>query len=199
MKFEVRSTIASLTYISSGHAQTDMDNTLLPRSTGLQFLLRSMGPSIPDLHLLDITIGYPGILPRGYGQDFYTLRSVFFQRVPPPEIHLHLRLYKQSDIPFGRVSVRDGVGRGAEASAEEVKEFEEWLRARWVEKDKLMDAFYRDGRFPLKGVKGVKALEAVEVPIKLRSFWETANAFCFLIPVVAVQLGLRTGRFLGLL
>ena len=152
-----------------------------------------MAPSIPDLQLLDITIGYPGIPPRGYGQDFYTLRSVFFQSVPPPEIHLHLRLFKQSEIPFGKVSSQDGAGRGAEASPEEVAEFDGWLRERWVEKDAMMDAFYRDGRFPPAG-KGVKTTKPVEVPVRLRNFWEAGNAFCFFVPVGAWYVWRKTAK-----
>ena len=45
-----------------------MRHTLLPRSTGLLYCLRSLSPQIPGLHLLDVTIAYDGIadqlLPR---------------------------------------------------------------------------------------------------------------------------------------
>lgn len=37
----------------------------------------------------DYTIGYPGIPPHGYGQEFYTLRSVFVLAIPPPEVHIN--------------------------------------------------------------------------------------------------------------
>jgi hypothetical protein len=40
--------------------QDDMRHTLLPRSTGLHYCLRSLSPQIPGLHLLDVTIAYEG-------------------------------------------------------------------------------------------------------------------------------------------
>ncbi|KAG8987453.1 hypothetical protein FRB90_003331, partial [Tulasnella sp. 427] len=128
----------------------DMRNCLLPRSTGLLFALRTLSPYVPDLHLLDITMGYPGIPPAGYGQSYYTLRSVFLDRVPPPELHIHMRMYQVArDVPIGDVGhAKDGhVGRGAEASDEETKVFGEWLLSRWREKDELLETFYRSGRF----------------------------------------------------
>lgn len=169
--------------------QSDLQHTLLPRSTGLLFILRSMGPAIPDLKVLDITIGYPGIPPAGYGQDFYTLRSIFVQGIAPPEIHLHMRLYNLSDIPIGAVSKSDSVGRGAEATPEETTAFDKWLVERWTEKDRMMDAFYRDGAFP--SPDGVLTTKKVEVPVKLRAFWEIGNAFCFLAPL-AVYYGFKS-------
>lgn len=38
----------------------------------------------------------------GYGQTYYTLRSIFFDGVPPPRIHLHLRLFDVcKEVPIG--------------------------------------------------------------------------------------------------
>lgn len=163
----------------------DCTNVLLPRSTGLLFILRSMAPSIPNLQLLDVTVGYPGIPPAGYGQDYYTLRSIFFQGIAPPAIHIHMRLTPVSDIPIGAVSAKDGVERGAEASSEEIAAFESWLLERWREKDALMGAFYQDGRFPAPGVAEKAQSRHVEIPIRLRSTWEVANAVCFMAPAAA--------------
>lgn len=42
------------------YLQPDMTNTLLPRSTGLHYSLRSLAPRIPTLHLIDVTMVYPG-------------------------------------------------------------------------------------------------------------------------------------------
>jgi hypothetical protein len=61
---------------------------------------------------------------------------------------MHLRLYNVAkDIPIGAVKA-DDVGRGAEASPEETKVFEQWLRARWTEKDQLMEYYHQHGGFP---------------------------------------------------
>lgn len=141
-----------------------------------------MATAIPDLKLVDITIGYPGIPSTGYGQDFYTLRSMFFQGIAPPAIHLHLRLYSMPEIPFGSVNAGDSVERGAEATAEESAIFEKWLINRWAEKDRLMGGFYKNGHF--SSTEGASTTGPVEIPIRLRSTWEIGNALCFLAPVV---------------
>ena len=49
--------------------------TLLhPRSTGLLFCLRTLLPQVPDLQLLDVTIGYPGVPYGKYPQDWFVVR-----------------------------------------------------------------------------------------------------------------------------
>ncbi|KAI5116740.1 hypothetical protein M0805_000434 [Coniferiporia weirii] len=83
----------------------DMTHTLLPRSTGLHFALRALLPRVPSLKLLDITVAYPGIPPMGYGQAYYTIRSIFMDRVPPLSVHMHLRLIDiAADVPIGDLS-----------------------------------------------------------------------------------------------
>jgi len=193
-------------------------NCLLPRSTGLLFALRTISPYVPDLHVLDLTVGYPGIPPGGYGQSWYTMRSVLLDSVPPPAIHIHTRLYQvRRDIPIGAVgSAGDGnVGRGAEASPEETKVFEEWLIRRWREKDDMLETFYRDGRFQSGGslpaessaTAGDKAGEdvtrmngddTVVIPLELRSWTDALDAFCFSAPAVAVYALTRFRKVFGL-
>ena len=48
----------------------DFATLLHPRSTGLLFCLRTLLPQIPDLNLLDITIGYPGVPFGNYPQNW---------------------------------------------------------------------------------------------------------------------------------
>lgn len=101
-----------------------MTHTLLPRSTGLHYALRALSPRVPNLKLLDVTVAYPGkrvnlsdcsllaervrsgIPPMGFGQSYYTLRSVFMDRVPPPVVHMHLRLFHvATEVPIGDLSL----------------------------------------------------------------------------------------------
>ncbi|KAH8110656.1 acyltransferase-domain-containing protein [Phellopilus nigrolimitatus] len=187
----------------------DTAHTLLPRSTGLHYALRALAPRVPDLKLLDITVAYPGIPPMGYGQMYYTLRSIFMDRVPPPVVHMHLRLLDVArDVPIGDLSVADptGVPRavanghaveegagGVEAAVPEAERaaFEAWLRALWRVKDETLDAFYRSGARRAKEEGGNaerafgSAAPPVEVPVALRSAGEALDAFCFFGPALA--------------
>ena len=130
--------------------QDDFKMTLHPRSTGLLFILRTLLPSLPDLQLLDVTIGYPGVPFGAYPQDYYGLLSIFFRSVPPPTVHLHLHLH--SDLANGDIPslITTTEGEGDEvglATPEEAREFELWLRERWTEKEKKMVSFAKDQKF----------------------------------------------------
>jgi lysocardiolipin and lysophospholipid acyltransferase len=130
--------------------QDDLKATLHPRSTGLLFILRTLLPSLPDLQLMDVTIGYPGVPFTTYPQDYFGLLSIFFRSVPPPTVHLHLHIH--SDLGNGEIpslitpeeEVRDDTGL---ATTEEARGFELWLRGKWEEKDKRMEGFARDQKF----------------------------------------------------
>jgi len=127
--------------------------TLHPRSTGLLFILRTLLPSLPDLQLLDVTIGYPGVPFGAYPQDYYGLLSIFFRSVPPPIVHLHLHLHSDlanGDIPSLIATTEDEERGGDEvglATPEEARKFELWLRERWTEKEKKMVSFAKDQKF----------------------------------------------------
>jgi len=169
----------------------DLEHTLLPRSTGLMFCLRTLGPAIRDLQLMDVSIGYPGIPRDGYGQDYYTLRSIFLNGIPPPRVHVHIRYFKVGDIPLGELNSHSM----ARASVEEAAQFDTWLRDRWIEKDKMMDTFYREGAF--RPEAGQKWTPPVEVPVKLRRPLEHLQAYSFFIPFIvwygwkALKLGIH--------
>ncbi|KAJ1301422.1 hypothetical protein OPQ81_008682 [Rhizoctonia solani] len=180
----------------------DMQHILLPRSTGLLFCLRALAPHMPSLKLLDVTVAYPGIPRGGYGQAYYTLRSIFMQGVPPPRVHVHLRLYDVArDVPIG-------LPRGAEEANEtERAAFDQWLLARWKEKDDLMEQQLTEGRFrgpsekpvassvAISGGKETNEWDeeracdkvgsgAVEWPVRLNSKAEILDAFCWFMPFV---------------
>lgn len=158
------------------HAVEDLSYTLLPRSTGLFFALRTLAPCVPTLSLLDLTVGYPDVPlpPSSYPEDHYDL-SLWTKNVPPPSLHFHLRAYTLAQIPLGDLE------REGEATEEENLAFDGWLRERWVEKDELMRAFYRDGEF-CKGAKESR----VEWKVELRNWWENAEAFSYGVPILAL-------------
>ncbi|KAE9410871.1 hypothetical protein BT96DRAFT_846615 [Gymnopus androsaceus JB14] len=163
----------------------DMTNVLLPRSTGLLYSLRSLAPRVRDLHLIDVTMVYPGIPPLGYGQDYYTLRSMFFDGVPPPVLYVHIRLFNVQDLPIGDISDKHTPSTLPNTNAVEVEipesekaEFDIWLRELWQEKDESMSRFFEIGRF------STKELPVFEIPLKLRNTREVFDAFGFSLPTV---------------
>ncbi|PWN90411.1 acyltransferase-domain-containing protein [Acaromyces ingoldii] len=182
----------------------DCRNLLLPRSTGLLFCLRSLAADISDLKLVDFTIGYPGIPPAGYGQSYYTLRSIFMQGVPPPAVHIHFTILPSRSTdpqdkispPLGKLPTDAAEASRQESSQEEKTRFEAWLLNRWRNKDDLMDRFYRDGDFVGGQYGRYKAMDDegkrqpddrqyVEVPVELKSIREFGDIICWAAPVWA--------------
>ncbi|KAH9944525.1 uncharacterized protein BXZ73DRAFT_87406 [Epithele typhae] len=180
----------------------DMTNMLLPRSTGLHYSLRALAPRIPSLQLLDITMAYPGVPHLGYGQSYYTLRSIFCDRTPPPAVHMHLRKFDiaRGDVPIGAVSVSAPAASSsssahAHTNAPEVElpegerdAFELWLRALWREKDKQMDRYLESGFLSdaaaTVAAEGGPCATAVVLPVRLRRAYEVLDAFCFFVPAL---------------
>ncbi|MCJ1249316.1 hypothetical protein MMC30_006539 [Trapelia coarctata] len=107
----------------------DMRNLLLPRYTGLQFCLQQLHKSVD--YVYDCTIAYEGVSRGQYAQDIFTIQSAYFQSKPPKSVNMYWRRFAVSSIPLN-----------------DPKAFELWLRARWMEKDALIDMYLRTGRFP---------------------------------------------------
>lgn len=132
-----------------------------------------------------MTVIYPGIPPTGYGQDYYTLRSIFMQGIPPPEIRIHLRLLDVKDqVPIGDLSSAKAAAtennkKGVvevEIPSSERDEFDSWLRRLWVEKDESMGRFHETGSFL------DKPSPRLNIPIELPRRIEILDAFCFFWP-----------------
>ncbi|KAL0072157.1 hypothetical protein AAF712_001080 [Marasmius tenuissimus] len=170
---------------------SDMTNILLPRSTGLHYSLRSLAPRVKDLRMLDVTMVYPGIPPLGYGQSYYTLRSIFLDGIPPPAIHMHLRMFDvRKDVPIGDLSATNPTTlpkssedkRAVEVEIPEAEKaaFDLWLRELWTEKDESISRFYDTGRL------SVSSSSPIEIPLRLRRTKEVFDAFGFFLPVAFV-------------
>jgi len=130
-----------------------------------------------------------GVPPKGYGQSFYTLRSIFCDRIPPPVVHMHLRIFDVAkDIPIGDVSgtnpamTPNGTNKKSlevDFPDQERVVFDEWLRKLWMDKDGFMTKFLHSSCLSVGGPG------AVEIPLELRSSREIPGAFCLLVPAVA--------------
>ncbi|CAL1696139.1 unnamed protein product [Somion occarium] len=167
----------------------DMVHSLLPRSTGLHYSLRSLAPKIPSLQLIDITMSYPGIPAFSYGQDHYTLRSIFCDRVPPPAVHMHIRRFDVAkEVPIGDLSGSnaESLPNGSASSKGHTVEidipenervnFDSWLQDLWREKDKRMSKFLDTGSLVDEGQV------RLEIPLELKHRREILDAFCFFVP-----------------
>ena len=107
----------------------DMKHQLLPRSTGLQFCLQQLRETTEWVY--DCTIAYEGV-PRGeFAQDIYTVKASYFGGRPPKSVNMYWRRFAISSIPI-----------------DDDRAFEHWLRARWTEKDNLIEYYYQHGNFP---------------------------------------------------
>ncbi|KIW00727.1 uncharacterized protein PV09_07712 [Verruconis gallopava] len=106
----------------------DMQHALLPRSTGLHFCLQELDDTVEWVY--DCTLAYEGI-PRGqYGQDIFTLRSIYLRGLAPKSVNMYWRRYAVASIPKDQAA------------------FDAWLLARWREKDALLEYYMQHGRFP---------------------------------------------------
>ena len=107
----------------------DMQHVLLPRSTGLHFMLSELKDTVD--YVYDCTIAYEGV-PRGeYAQDIFTVGASYFGGRPPKSVNMYWRRFRVANIPL-----------------EDSQKFDAWLRARWSEKDRFIENWYRTGRFP---------------------------------------------------
>ena len=107
----------------------DMKHQLLPRSTGILFCLRELRKTVSWVY--DCTIAYEGV-PRGqFAQDIFTLRESYLEGRPPKSVNMYWRRFHISTIPL-----------------DDPQAFDLWLRARWSEKDALIEHWYRHGLFP---------------------------------------------------
>ena len=143
----------------------DMQHTLLPRSTGLQFILQELRKTVD--YVYDCTIAYEGV-PRGeFAQDIFTVGASYFGGRPPKSVNMYWRRFRISSIPL-----------------DDPKTFDLWLRSRWVEKDKFIEDYLRTGRFPAdKGIsknprgETIRGAGHIEADIKPKYWYEFLQVF----------------------
>lgn len=169
----------------------------IPRSVQFYFELSAMC-AYAHVH-------HSGIPPMGYGQAYYTLRSIFWDRVPPPAVHMHIRRFDVAkDVPIGDVSKTNPTvlpttpSNGSakltalEADVPEVEKdkFDVWLRELWLEKDKVMSRYLETGTMS----PALEKEAEVVIPVKLRHNREILEAFVFFVPALAGYFGAKLKR-----
>ena len=113
--------------------------------------------------------------------------------VPPPVIHIHLRMFNvAADVPIGdlskkQTSVSNGTANDhnieVEIPTKEKEKFDIWLRELWQEKDQFITQFLKTGRGDKEYEQGESA--AVSIPLRLHRKREMLDAFCFFLPAAA--------------
>ncbi|KAL8926011.1 MAG: hypothetical protein Q9208_003152 [Pyrenodesmia sp. 3 TL-2023] len=107
----------------------DMRHQLLPRSKGLQFCVQQLRKTVP--YVYDCTIAYEGVPTGQYASEIFTIQAAYFGGKPPKSVNMYWRRFDIWSIP-----------------ADDDKAFDSWLRARWIEKDQLLEHYQKTGRFP---------------------------------------------------
>lgn len=107
----------------------DFQHVLLPRSTGLHFVLLKLRETVD--YVYDCTVAYEGVKRGEYAQDIYTIEASLLNGHPPKSVNMYWRRFKISTIPL-----------------DDVNKFDIWLHARWAEKDALMEQYMHTRRFP---------------------------------------------------
>ncbi|KAI9818414.1 MAG: Acyl-CoA:lysophosphatidylglycerol acyltransferase 1 [Pycnora praestabilis] len=154
----------------------DFQHQLLPRSTGLQYCLQELKGTVDWVY--DCTIAYEGIPRGGYAQDYFTLRSTYFQGRPPKSVNMYWRRLAVSSMPL-----------------DDSKAFELWIRERWSEKEALLEHFLQNGRFPAdegrdaEGSADGKVMQGagyIETEVRLDHWWEIGRMFVVLLTFALV-------------
>ncbi|KAL9041342.1 MAG: hypothetical protein Q9180_001341 [Flavoplaca navasiana] len=107
----------------------DMQHQLLPRSKGLQFCIQQLRRTVP--YVYDCTIAYEGVPTGEYASEIFTINAAYFGGKPPKSVNMYWRRFDIWSIPV-----------------DNARDFDNWLRARWLEKDQLLDNYQKTGRFP---------------------------------------------------
>lgn len=145
----------------------DPRHVLLPRSTGMYFCLGELKGTVE--YVYDCTVAYEGV-PRGkFGEDYFSLSSIYFQGRPPKSVNFYWRRFRVDDIPLDTPEA-----------------FDVWLRERWYEKDALMEQYVSTGRFPpspsaAAEVAGTGGKEGfVETEVRTKYPWEFLEVYTVL-------------------
>ncbi|KAJ3348945.1 hypothetical protein HDU91_006446 [Kappamyces sp. JEL0680] len=156
----------SIEYAKKKDIVFEADHVLLPKCTGLFHILRSLRGRAE--YLYDITIGYSGHAATEFAYDKFPLDVVFFEGRGPRAIHLHVDRFQIGDIP--------GISNQAYDPEEKVPpEFEQWLYQRFVEKNALLQEYYRSGTFPDTSNEGIGFKQSLHVSPEVQDWISLAG------------------------
>ncbi|KAI3633452.1 hypothetical protein MIR68_008399 [Amoeboaphelidium protococcarum] len=115
---------------SSRVLPTHPKHHLLPRSTGLRFILDNFHTRRQDVALYDLTMAYYPSTSDQVVEKLYTLRNIFGDLMPPQRVYFYCRKLQSQQYTS---TLRDE------------QAFSLYLQDRFMEKDELMAEFYNRG------------------------------------------------------
>ncbi|KAL8698210.1 MAG: hypothetical protein Q9224_001958 [Gallowayella concinna] len=143
----------------------DMQHQLLPRSKGLQFCIQQLRKTVP--YVYDCTIAYEGVPTGQYASEIFTIQASYLGGNPPKSVNMYWRRFDVWTIPV-----------------DDDRAFDNWLRARWIEKDQLLDNYQKTGRFPadteieeLPDGRKRRGMGYIETEIKPNKWYEYLQIF----------------------
>lgn len=101
-----------------------------------------------------------------YGQDYFTLKSTYFEGRPPKSVNMYWRRIAVSSIPLDSAA-----------------EFDQWMQHQWRIKDDLIETYLQTGKFPpSKDLEGQLLTEEgyVETAVRAAHWWEFGKIFVVL-------------------
>lgn len=94
-----------------------------------------------------------------YGQDIFTLRSIYLQGRAPKSVGMYWRRFAIKDVPMQQEA------------------FDKWVLDRWREKDELLEYYQQNGRFPpseeVTDHKPIPNGAGITKPVKNMAYVET--------------------------
>lgn len=170
-------------YKEKAGLKEDPRHVLIPKTTGLLFACRALQPNVDDI--FDITMGFEGVPDGAYAHDTYPYWKVLWTKYGPKRIHMHIRRIPIQSLPGVDIDNAHRTGTQATTAAlnaseddpierERVEKFSSWLRGYYMEKDALMDHFYKTGSFKgfvlrdqeTRQEKWATGTKAIRVPVK---------------------------------
>ncbi|KAL2919078.1 hypothetical protein HK105_201348 [Polyrhizophydium stewartii] len=143
----------------------DPKYVILPKATGLFMCCDVLQPRVNTL--FDVTVGYGGLKGEQIPYEEYLPDNVFFRGYGPREVHLHVQPYTISRLPgFDGAITDEYLAKHKDLAEQAAKQaeksggafdtltearrqaFSDWVRGRFMQKDTLMERFYKDGAFP---------------------------------------------------
>ncbi|XP_001603121.2 lysocardiolipin acyltransferase 1 [Nasonia vitripennis] len=130
-------------------------HTLHPKTTGFSYLVRHLQQADYLDALYDLSIGYPDLVPQS---ELDLLNGKV-----PDEVHFHVRRIPQSEVPKDEAGLRN------------------WLEERWQQKERALEQFYVDKRFPSEPWP-----ESSRMPLRIAFvFWTLLSGTMLLMLVIS--------------